>query len=243
MRVGTGQVTLGAALLACAATIVVLGQGGFTPAQYRDGDLPQISIRALGGGQVFLELSVSSSGVVRSVTTLRATPPFTEALSNVARGWQFHPAEEEFEPAAGQPVDPKPRKPVESKVLVAGIFRPPSLNTPTLGEPPKDTASASEETPFPVTTTTPPYPPLARDAGVVLVEVRVDTGGRVADARVIRSAPPFDEPALDAARQWTFRPARLHGASVATLAYVVFGFRPPITVAPRRGSVGAEQRR
>lgn len=243
MQMRTGQLTVGAALLGCAAPIVVMAQGGFTPAQYRDGDLPQISIRALGGGDVFLELSVSSSGVVRTVRTLRATPPFTEAVSNAARGWQFHPAEEKFEPAAGQPVDPKPRKPVESKVLVVGIFRPPSLNTPTLGEPPKDAASASEETPFPVTTVTPPYPPLARDAGVVLIEVRVDTGGRVSDAKVIRSAPPFDGPALDAARRWTFRPARLHGTSVATLAYVVFGFRPPITVTPRTGSAGDEQRR
>jgi TonB family protein len=230
---GTGLVTLSAALLLYAAAIVVIGQGGFIPAQYRDGDLPQISIRALGGGEVFLELSVSSSGVVRSVRTLRATPPFTEAVSTVVRRWLFHPAEEELEPDAGQPVNPKPRKPVESKVLVAGLFRPPSLNTPTFGEPPKDTASASEETLFPVTTVTPSYPPLARDAGVVLVEVRVDTGGRVADARVIRSAPPFDEPALDAARRWTFRPARVGGIPVATLAYVVFGFRQPITVKPR----------
>jgi TonB family protein len=122
---------------------------------------------------------------------------------------------------------------VESKVLVAGIFRAPSINTPTLGEPPADTGIIpSEETPLPVITATPPYPPLARDAGVVLIEVRVDPGGRVADARTIRSSPPFDEPALDAARQWTFRPARVRGSSVTALAYIVFGFRPPITITP-----------
>jgi TonB family protein len=61
--------------------------------------------------------------------------------------------------------------------------------------------------------------------GMVLIEVRVDAGGGVADARVIRSARPFDEPALDAARRWTFRPARVRGTPMATLAYIAFAFR------------------
>ncbi len=106
-------------------------------------------------------------------------------MSNTVRGWQFRPATEEMEPEPGKPVDPKPRRPVESTVLV---------------------------------------------------EVRVDAGGGVADAKVIRSAPPFDEPARDAARRWTFRPTRVHGASVARLAYIVFAFRQPITVTPGTGS-------
>jgi TonB family protein len=230
MRGPTAFVISGATLLACAATIGVIGQGGFTPAQYRSGELPQISIRALGGGEVLLELTVTGNGLVSSIATLRATPPYTEALGAVANRWQFNPAVEELEATAGQPPDPKPRQPVESKVLVAGIFRPPTINTPTLGEPPTETGIASEDIPFPVTIFTPPYPPLARDTGVVLVEVRVDTAGRVTDARTIRSSPPFDEPALDAARRWTFRPARRRGIPVAAAAYVVFGFRQPVTI-------------
>jgi TonB family protein len=125
---------------------------------------------------------------------------------------------------------------VESTVFVAGIFRPPTLNAPTLGERPRDVAAPSNETPFPLMTATPRYPPLARDNGIVLVEARVDTGGGVADANVIQSARPFDEPALDAARQWTFRPARLRGTSMATLAYIAFAFRQPVTVPLRRDS-------
>ncbi|MBI3490934.1 MAG: energy transducer TonB [Acidobacteria bacterium] len=227
----------------CAWPIIVYGalvalaaQGGFVPAQYRDGALPPIPILAIGGGEVFLELTVSSNGVVSAVRTLRATPPFTDAMSNTVRGWQFRPAEEEMEPEPGKPVDPRPRRPVESKVLVVGIFRPPTINTPTFGEPPKDVASPSNETPFPLATVMPLYPPLARENGIVLVEVRIDADGGVADAKVIRSAPPLDEPARDAARRWTFRPARVHGTSVARLAYMVFAFRQPITVTPRKGS-------
>ena len=165
-----------------------------------------------------------------TVRTLRATPPFTDAMSNAVRGWQFRPAEEEMEPEPGKPVDPKPRKLVDSRVLVVGIFRPPTLNAPTVGEPPEEVASASDETPFPLATVMPRYAPLARDNGIVLVGVRVDPRGGVVDAKAIRSAPPFDEPALDASRRWTFRPARVHGTSVASLAYIVFAFRQPITV-------------
>src|SRR2546428_501712 len=85
---------------------------------------------------------------------------------------------------------------------------------------------------FPLTTGMPRNPPLARDNGIVWVEARVDAGGGVADVKVIRSARPFDEPALDAARRWTFRPARVRGTAVATLAYIAFAFRQPVTVLP-----------
>ena len=74
----------------------------------------------------------------------------------------------------------------------------------------------------------PAFPRRALFGGLVLAEVRVDPLGAVSDATVLRSAPPFDEPALDAARRWRFRPARLHGRPVATIAYLVFGFRQPV---------------
>ncbi len=45
----------------------------------------------------------------------------------------------------------------------------------------------------------------------VEVCVLVDTTGTVREAGVSRPAPPFDEPALEAARWWVFAPARLHG--------------------------------
>jgi TonB family protein len=63
---------------------------------------------------------------------------------------------------------------------------------------------------------------------VVLVEARVDGAGAVVGLKVMRSAPPFDEPAIDAARQWTFRPARLRGKPVTSLVYIMFGFQSPV---------------
>jgi TonB family protein len=204
----------------------------YLPAQLRSGAPPAVSIQAVGGGEVLLELSISRDGDVTGVKTLRATPPFTDALSAAARGWQFLAAEQEVEPPRGAPpVSPRPRERVDSTVLAAGVFLPPTLNTLTFAVPPKDTAlPSSPETPYPISTTRPLFPPRALASGVVVVEVRVTPEGRVADASVVSSAPPFDQPALDAARQWTFRPGRVRGVAVEKFAYIAFAFRQPVTV-------------
>jgi len=72
----------------------------------------------------------------------------------------------------------------------------------------------------------------------VLVEIRIDAEGRLADARVVRSLRPFDEAALSAVRQWTFRPANVRGKPVSSLAYVVFGFPLPVTGKARHSPFG-----
>jgi TonB family protein len=123
---------------------------------------------------------------------------------------------------------------VESKVVIACIFRPPTLNSPTVGEPPKDVQPAGDDVAVPSSTVTPPYPPMALADGTVIVQVAVDVNGRVVNATTVRSAPGFDEAALAAARQWTFRPARIHGRLEETFAYIVFGFRQPVTSPSRR---------
>jgi len=207
--------------------IVLITQSAFTPARLRDSAVPPIPFQAVGGGEVFLELSVDAHGVVQDVTTLRATPPFTESMTSAVRAWRFDPAVEKSAPQTGRRGE-LAKAPIASTVLAAGMFRPPTLNTPTIGEQPRRGAAASDGTPVPLTTVMPPFPPLARDSGVVLLEVRVDDQGRVAAANVVRSAPPFDQPALEAVRQWTFRRAKIRGTPVEALAYVLFGFRAPL---------------
>lgn len=205
------------------AVAALAAADGPTPARYHDGMLPKVPIEALGGGQVFVELAVSDSGAVDQVTPLRTTPPFAEPMIEAVREWRFVPAEEVADPDTG-------RRPVRSTVLVAGVFRAPVLvNAPVAGEPPTDVAAASDGTPFPLTPVVPPFPSRALAGGIVLVEVQVSPAGAVTDAQLLRSAPPFDGPALDAARRWTFRPARLRGRPTATLAYILFGFREAVT--------------
>jgi TonB family protein len=212
----------------CSFTVGLSAQQSFTPAQYQTGEVPALPAMAVGGGQVFLEATVASDGRVADIKPLRTTAPFTEMLTEAVRGWRFRPAEDS-ESASRPDARPGPSAAIESKVLIAGVFRPPALNMPTLGEPPRDGAPASDDTAYPLRITMPPFPPQANRGGVVLLEARVDRSGAVSDVKILRSSAPFDEAARRAVNEWVFRPARLHGADTPSLIYVVLGFAPPVS--------------
>jgi len=200
------------------------------PASLQAGPLPPIPVMAVAGGEVFLEVAVGSDGAVSGVKPFRATPPFTDALSDAVKAWRFEPAEDAVAPPPGQPVDETTRKAAASKVLVVGLFRPPALFNVTLGEPPKDVATPAPDVPAPVgAATMPDYPMNALFDGSVLMELRLGVDGAVMRRRLVRSAPGFDAPALIAVNALSFRPARVRGVAVPSVAYVLLAFRQPIT--------------
>ena len=122
---------------------------------------------------------------------------------------------------------------MDSRVLVDAVVGSPSGGyAPTLGTPPKDVSTSDTRVPFPAQTYGAVYPVNARAEGTVLVEARVDSTGHASAVTAVRSAPPFDSPALDAARSWTFRPAQGAAAPPSTYVYIVFVFRQPIYAAP-----------
>jgi TonB family protein len=190
-----------------------------TAARFRSGTVPELPASVVGGGEVYLEVAVSASGRVTAVTPLRTTPPFTDLVTAAVRDWQFTPAV-------------RNDVAVPSTVLVAAIFRAPVVAGPTIGEVPQDSGTGSGRTAYPVSTAIPPFPPTAQASGVVLVEANVDSLGTVANVVPIRSAPPFDEAATQAVRQWRFRPARFDGAPTSTYVYVILGFPLPIVGRP-----------
>jgi protein TonB len=73
----------------------------------------------------------------------------------------------------------------------------------------------------------PVYPPEAqvnRVQGVVIIEARIETDGRVSQARVLRSIPLLDDAALDAVRQWEYTPTLLNGQAVPVVMTVTVNF-------------------
>ena len=130
-------------VVAC-LTIGVFAQTGWKPAVFRDGMPPVIAFQAVGGGEVFVEATVTDAGRVGSLTTLRATPPFTQDVLDAVRTWRFQPAEQALPNPAGDPRSIVTGT-VESKVMIACVFRPPTLNTPTLGVPPTDIQPGTDD--------------------------------------------------------------------------------------------------
>jgi TonB family protein len=152
---------------------------------------------------------------VNGVTVLRTTPPFTDLLSTAVQAWRFQPAQQDG--------------PVESTVLVAAVFRPPTFDAPTLGRGASNVATPGREIPLPTKMVTPPYPPRAIDNRAVLIEARVGPSGNVTDAKVVGATSGFDGAAVQAARAWIFRPAESESGPVPSIVYIVFGFRQPVT--------------
>ena len=196
------------------ASTVAVAAAAYAPARFRSGSLPGVPFDAVGGGEVFVELEIGRDGHVIGTTPVRTTPPFTEYVLDAVRDWQFTPAKDVV--------------PVPSTVMVAALFRPPALNGPTLGTPPSDVGRLSRGVAAPTNTSMPPYPANAHAGGVVLLEVLVAATGAVENARVVKSAPPFDDAAQKTVRLWKFAPAQRGGMTVPSVAYVIFAFRPPV---------------
>jgi len=84
----------------------------------------------------------------------------------------------------------------------------------------------------------PEYPAEAQEKGqhgIVILELTIDTQGKVADVRVVRSIPPFDEAAITAVKQWEYEVTRVEGRPVKVLLTV------PITFALRVPEVSRQE--
>ena len=63
-------------------------------------------------------------------------------------------------------------------------------------------------------------------SGIVIVELMIDHNGAVKGGRIVKPLPyGLDQSALDAVKQWTFRPATLNGQPVGVLFNITVSFR------------------
>jgi protein TonB len=73
----------------------------------------------------------------------------------------------------------------------------------------------------------PVYPELAKQAragALIILEATVDANGHVLEVRVLRSSPLFDEAAVDAVKQWSYRPLLLNGIPTPFIVTVTLNF-------------------
>lgn len=73
----------------------------------------------------------------------------------------------------------------------------------------------------------PNYPPIAKAAqaqGAVNVQISINEAGEVTDAQVVSGHPLLRDAAIEAARQWTFKPTELEGKAVKVQGVLTFNF-------------------
>ena len=83
--------------------------------------------------------------------------------------------------------------------------------------------------PVKVKNVVPEYPAIAKSArvgGVVQIEATIGPDGKVHDAEVTKSVPLLDQAALNAVRQWEYRPTTVNGVAVPVTVNVAVDFRP-----------------
>jgi TonB family protein len=87
-----------------------------------------------------------------------------------------------------------------------------------------------DQRPSPISAPPPEYPEFARTAritGRVVLDVLVDEKGHVRDVFVIQGVMGLNEPAIEAAKVWVFRPATKNGVPVAAWYELPFDFQLP----------------
>jgi TonB family protein len=96
-----------------------------------------------------------------------------------------------------------------------------------VGRIPQTPVPGYDKPPKPLHITRPQYPQDAFNAGkegTVLVEILIDSKGRVAGSRVLQSVPGLDEAALRCTKDWTFEPAVRSGKPVSIFAQAPISF-------------------
>ena len=76
----------------------------------------------------------------------------------------------------------------------------------------------------------PEYPPAARAAGqhgTVVLQILVDRDGTVAEAKFLQGSLVFARSAIDAVKQWRFKPYLLNGRAVLVRSTITLAFKPP----------------
>ena len=189
----------------------------YAPAHMISGDVPQPPVNAIGWVEATVGLELNASGTIVSTTGLRATPGGLNFVLPSLKNWKFKPANDGDADVASQ-------------VLVSAMMRPAQLFDPAGGSPAEDLKAPAKDLPYPKVFTRPAYPVKVLGNKSVMVEVQIGADGHVENATVTTPTSGFDGAALTAAKSWTFSPARYKDNAVKGIAYLIFGFRMPVTV-------------
>ena len=138
-------------------------------------------------------IQLDAAGKVTGIAGI-TTPDLQSAVQDAIARWRFAPARQGGKAVASE---------VDVKVMC---------------QPMAPAAAGGGSSPIPETRVKPMYPYAMRRHGIsgeVLLEFHVDVDGRVKNAYVLQSDnPAFDDPALEAIRQWTFKPGTQDGKPV-----------------------------
>ncbi|HEX4003855.1 MAG TPA: energy transducer TonB [Candidatus Acidoferrales bacterium] len=184
-------------------------------------------INSGAAGVVVIAVNLDSSGGIKNTVTLRDVPSLTAPVLLAIQKWTFKPATLD-----GRGVD--------STIVVSVAFNPSDYRlsrpaAPTLGKeleilapdsngflPPRITAASWAE-----------YPINSEAQGAVILDARVNRRGQVKEMTAAWG-PSLVKTSAEAAKRWTFEPAKLNGTPVSANTVIGCVYRPPNIAVPTR---------
>jgi TonB family protein len=203
-----------------------------------DAAYPPDALKARIQGLVVLRVQITKSGDVEQVQVLGGHPMLTSAAVEAVKQWKYKPYLLNAEPcrvdtAVGLNftlplkglgegrVEDAPAS-VEGVVGTVSSTIPPGTPLPQ-----RVRVSSGVSSGLLVTKVNPEYPPDAREQrvqGVVVLQARIDKEGNVVDLQLVSGHPLLAPAAMEAVKQWKYKPYLLNGNPVMVETQIQVNF-------------------
>lgn len=205
---------------------------------------PPLARQARIQGTVVLKVIVNKAGEVRAAEPISGHPTLAPSAIAAVKQWRYTPYVEDGEPVevtttiqvhfqlAGQPPASSADAahannsgtPAQDGGIVGAVD---SATTPLPAPPQRVRVSSGVASGLIVSKVPPRYPEDAREArvqGAVVLKVNIDKEGNVYKTELISGQPLLAPAAIEAVRQWKYKPYLLNGAPVEVETQVQVNF-------------------
>jgi TonB family protein len=203
---------------------------------------PPLARQARIQGTIILKVHITKSGDVANIQLVSGHPMLAPAAIEAVKQWKYDPYL-----LNGDPIEvvtnvavnftlagAAPATGVTSNVsdgpaegVVSGVVTNSPGDQPSSAFPERVRVSTGVEQRLLVTKVNPTYPPDARDQriqGVVLLQATIDKEGNVASLQLISGHPLLAPAAIEAVKQWKYRPYLLNGNPVEVNTQIQVNF-------------------
>jgi outer membrane biosynthesis protein TonB len=215
-------------------SVLVLGVARPAPAKHPQNFTPPDILTAsdipypattVAAGVVTLAVNLDATGQIMNVQTLRDIPTVTTQATLALQNWTYAPANLNG-------------KNVPSTLIVNIVFDPAFLdsNNVPLGPPESFQPPNPKATPYSppqlFTATFPSYPTNGLGSGAVVLDVAVNSQGKIAHVATVRGVPTLTAAAVAGVQNWSFSAAIYGNTPLASKVVVAMVFRNPATALP-----------
>lgn len=201
---------------------------------------PAVARAAQIQGRVVLKVTISPDGEVEKVDLLSGHPILVAAAIDAVKQWRYQPSTVDGQPA-GRETDAVVDFSLESRERTgdaeaatgAAVDAPSEMSgslpaTPHIATPQRIRVSQGVADGLAVKKVTPEYPPEARKEriqGTVLMHAMIDKAGDIVELDLVTGHPMLAPAAIDAVKQWQYKPYLLNGKPLEVDTQITVNFR------------------